>query len=102
MENMEEKIAKLEKTVTSFVEYTRGVNTSIITVLEGMNARLHKIEGSISVIETKINILDGTTNQGFVKVDDTLAELKTELQKINNVTGYDDIFKNSKSLGGKA
>jgi peptidoglycan hydrolase CwlO-like protein len=102
MENVEEKVAKLEKTLSSFVEYTKGVNNTIISVLENMNGQLNNVEGEIQLIKTKIENLDGHTNKGFGKMDGKLEELKSEIQKINNVTGYKDMFDNMKGLIGQA
>lgn len=102
MEKMEDRIEKLEKTVASFVEYTKGVNTTIISVLENMNRQLNELEAEIQLVKTKIDSLDGNTNKGFGKVDGKLSELKTEIQKINKVTGYQDMIDNQNFMGNNS
>lgn len=102
---MEKRVSDLEKTIASLMEYIKGVNSSIS---EGFNKsnnnfdkitqHLKKIDGSIAIINAKIDSLDGSTNNNFGKVDVKLDDLKTEISKINNVTGYDELFQNLKRV----
>lgn len=94
MEELKQKIEKLEQTTSSFIEYTRGVFGTIFEVLEDMNGNLNKMQGDIAAMSAKIENIDGNTNKGFGKMHSKMDDLKSEIQKINKVTGYKDILDN--------
>lgn len=110
---MEDRIEKLEKTTASLIEYIKDVNDTLFGVLEKISSNVNKIENDIllvnnkvdaleRVLTNKIDSLDGSTHKGFGKVDIKLDDLKSEIQKINNVTGYKDMFDNMSNVQGQA
>ena len=96
---MEKRIEKLEKTTTTLIKYIKGVNETIFGVLETITNNQERLEKQMDVLSTKIDALDGNTTKHFDKVGTKLNGLKSEIQKINKVTGYKDIIDNQKSLG---
>lgn len=99
---MEEKIIALEKNLKEWINFSKDVNNRFISILEEISKQINKIEEDIALIKTKVDHLDGTTSKSFGKVENKLEELKTELKKINQVTGYEDQVRNQSSLGGHA
>lgn len=107
---MEERIAALEKQTAALTQYVKEVqesNKSIATGFdkvdsnfEKITAHFNKIEKELILINYKIDNLDGSTSNSLNKVDIKLDDLKTEIQKINNITGYEDIYQNLKVIKG--
>lgn len=101
---MEEKrIADLEKTVASILEYMKVVNKAVsegFSKADGnfdkITSRFQTVEGELKIINAKIDKLAGNTDTGFSKVDVQLEDLKSEVSKIGSVTGYDDMINNLK------
>jgi len=74
--------------------HVKAVNNTVLSVFEQVSSHLNVIEKKINVLDAKINALEGNTTTGFGKVDFKLDDLKSEIQKINTVTSYSDIFHN--------
>ncbi len=100
---MEKRVEILEKTITSLTDYIKFTNTNISNGFEKVNANFEKItkhlsqiDAELRIVNAKIDKLDGNTSTGLGEVHVKLDDLKTEITKINDVTGYDGIFSNMK------
>jgi hypothetical protein len=84
----QERIDLLE----SKVESLESVMKSIHNVLRQIQSDAND---NFSVLNSKIDDLHSDTGDGF-------KEVKLELKKIQNVTGYEAIYANTPNIGGKA
>jgi len=85
----EKRINELEKTTASLAAYI-----TISSVFQKITGHLQKIEKDLAVLTAKVEALDTTTGTSFKDVKGSLEDIKAEISKINDVTGYEDIFKN--------
>jgi len=106
--SMEKRIAKLEKTISTLTAYVVGNNNAISEGLSKVNSNfekitthLKKIDAELKIINAKVDSLDGNTGKNFNKVEVKLDDLKSEIKKIGNVTGYDDLLNNLKIVNKK-
>ena len=105
---MEKRIAKLESTIALLIDYVQQVNKTISGGLnksdknfDKITINLKRVQGDLAIINAKIDKLEGHTSNSLKKVDVKLDDLKTEIKKINSVTGYDDLFQNLKVVSSK-
>lgn len=73
------------------MQHIKDVNHSIATGFE-------KIEGNFSIVNGKIDSLRGNSSTTMEVVENKLDDLKTEIRKINDVTGYAGIISNNTNL----
>jgi len=89
------------------MEYIKCANGTISVIFEKVNKNLETITTHLQAIDKELNLLNAKVNKfniatesGFAKADVKLKDIKADLAKINDVTGYDGMFNNS-NLPGK-
>jgi hypothetical protein len=95
---MEKKIEELEKNVAYLAKYVKESSNHITNALEKITNHVGNIEAELKIANAKIDKLDGNTDEGFGKVNTKLEDIRAEISKINDVTGYDGIFQNLKAV----
>ncbi len=100
---MQKRIEALEKTSRQLIDYMQDSRGNISAGFEKVNsnfekitAHLQKIDKDIKTLSAQLEQLNGSTNNGFGDVNVKLEDLKVEITKINDVTGYEGIFTNLK------
>lgn len=91
VEALENRLASLEEKINSLLNHTQEVNASIANGFE-------KVEKNFEKVNEKIDALRGNSTSTIENVEIKLDDLKTEISKINEVTSYEEMFKNSGSL----
>lgn len=102
MDKLEQRVLDLENTISTLIKHIQEVNNSIVVGFgkvdnnfDLINDKIDALQGnstaSIETVEGKIDALHGSTKLGF-------SDLKTEISKINDATGYEGMFKNSLGL----
>jgi len=102
---MENRIQDLENTLSALVGHMRANQATISIVLnkvdgnfEKITNHLNKIESDLQELTKIVESLRGNTDKGFGDVHVKLDDLKTEITKINDVTGYDDLYTNLRAV----
>ncbi|HMI02786.1 MAG TPA: hypothetical protein VK541_09910 [Pedobacter sp.] len=88
MEQLNLRVTELEKTISLLVENIKDVNQTIAAAFE-------KVERNFEKTNEKIENLRGSANMGFENVDMQFRDLKEEIKKINDVTGYEGMYSNA-------
>ena len=107
MPDLENRVQVLEESIRTVLQYITEGNQSISDGFKKSDSNFDKItnhfgriEADIKIINAKIDKLYGNTSDNFVKVDGKLDDLKTEVQNIGRVTGYEDMISNLKVIKG--
>lgn len=102
---MEEQIKSLENNINTLskelVELKELIASSFKKVDSNFNivtSKLSTLEKKVGELNYKIDNLDGNTNKGFNDVGGKIETLTEEIQKISEVTKYDEMYKNQKGL----
>jgi len=105
---MEKRISDLEQSIISLAKDVKEIKESL---LEGFSKtgnnfvkitnRFDTIEADLNIINAKVDKLDGNTSNSLKSVDGKLDDLKTEIKKIGNVTGYDHMIANQDLINKK-
>jgi len=81
MNNLEERIKKLEFTISSLIQNVQEVNLSIA---HGFS----KVDENFKITNEKIDAIRGGSSSSLHAVEGQLLDLTTEISKINHVTKY--------------
>lgn len=102
---MDQRIETLETTVTSITEELVSLRHLLVTGLqkvdnnfEKLGKEINHLNGHVTELHQKVDLLRGDTNESLKSVDVTLEKLTEEIVKIGTVTNYEEYFKNMKAL----
>lgn len=103
---MEDRIKELERNMAALAQHMKTTSATIsqgFSKVDGnfekITSHLNNIDTEISGLHKKVDVLSGTTDKGLGDVNVKLEDLKGEISKINDVTQYDDLYKNLKIVG---
>lgn len=91
MEQIEKRVTEIENTLNLLMHHMQDVNHTIATGFE-------KIENNFIIVNRKIDSLRGNSASSLEIVENKLDDLKTEISKINDVTGYAEMIANHANL----
>lgn len=95
---MDSSIKDLETKIDALASYSKSNFESIFEILASFNNQFSHIKKELSIINTKIDNLDGDTSKNFTTVDSKLDDLGEKISQINKVTGFEDILNNAHKL----
>lgn len=91
MAELENRVNKLEETISALLQHIKDVNHSITSGFE-------KVDKNFDKVNDKIDALRGRSTSSIETVELKLDDLTSEIKKINEVSGYDDLYANNKGL----
>ncbi len=102
---MEQRIEQLEQKVEDLVGHIGALTDIIINALgkiddnnSSFSNRFDAINTKLATISASIDELKGGSDKTIGALDSGFKDLKTEIQKINAVTGYADQHANTASI----
>ncbi len=98
MSELENRITSLEESVSALLQGIKDVNHAIVTGFEKVDKNFEAIKEDIKSIRGNVIEIRGKSKATLETVEISLDNLTTEIKKINDVSGYDDIYANNKGL----
>lgn len=105
MSELDKRITSLEESVSILLQHIKDVNLAIVTGFEKVDKNFEAIKEDIKSIRNNVSDISGNVKdiRGKSKatletVEISLDNLTTEIKKINEVSGYEDIYANNKGL----
>lgn len=102
---MEERIVKLEQALDLLHKEVTGIRELLISGFKKVDINFESITKEVFIVNKKIEIvnknvemLKGSTTEGFDNVGMKLENLTDEISKIGEVTQYDQLYNNLKSI----
>lgn len=94
------KTADILKSV--LLQYHNQIQQNISKISETVDNNFTNLDKRLTSIEEKLSALSKDTSIGFSEVDRQLVSIKGELEKIDQVTFYEETLSNLKKVvGGK-
>jgi uncharacterized coiled-coil protein SlyX len=91
MSQTEKRITHLEESVSALLKHIKDINFAVASGFE-------KVDKNFETVIEDIKAIRGRSNATLETVEVKLEDLTVEIKKINDVSGYDDIFANNKGL----
>ncbi|CAM3923106.1 hypothetical protein SAMN06265348_111126 [Pedobacter westerhofensis] len=112
MKPLKQRVTELEKSMSLLVHHMQDINHSIATGFEKLEKNFSIIDGNFSIIQRNFSIIEDKFNTVNGKIDslrgnstvtmeiveNKLDDLKAEIIKINDVTGYSEMTANNSNL----
>lgn len=95
---MEERIALLEKSFASFSQELKSFGELLAASFTKVDTNFAAVKKDLDILHKKVDLLRLQTNDGLGDVGVKIENLTDEISKINKVTNYEDIIKNSDIL----
>ncbi|WP_256002009.1 MULTISPECIES: hypothetical protein [Pedobacter] len=91
MLEVEKRITALEESVSTLLKHIKDINFAVASGFE-------KVDKNFETVIEDIKAIRGRSRASLETVEVKLEDLTAEIKKINDVSGYDDIFANNKGL----
>ncbi|MBN8666807.1 MAG: hypothetical protein J0M30_04830 [Chitinophagales bacterium] len=98
MEKMEEKISAVSTELTRLKELLVISFQKVDNNFEIVKVDFTSIQKKRETLTKEVEILRGATSEGFDDVGSKIESLTSEITKIGQTTGYDELFTNRKSI----
>ena len=98
MEELNEKLAKLEEAVSILLSQNDSTNAMLNGIATKADENFLKIENRLSKIEARLNSLSAETSTNFTEVGDQLGGIKAEIVKIGAATRYEQFHEDQKKF----
>lgn len=98
MEKMEEKISAVSTELTRLKELLVIGFQKVDNNFEIVKVDFTSIQKKLDALTKEVEILRGATSEGFDDVGSKIESLTSEITKIGQTTGYDELFTNRKSI----
>lgn len=98
MEKMEEKISAVSTELTRLKELLVIGFQKVDNNFEIVKVDFTSIQKKLDALTKEVEILRGATSEGFDDVGSKIESLTSEITKIGQTTGYDELFTKLKSI----
>lgn len=99
MKNLENRVIKLEGTISTLLQRIKDVNDSITSGFEKVDKNFEALNNDIKNIKEDIKAIRGSSTATLETVEVKLEDLTSEIKKINDVSSYEEIYSNMKIVG---
>lgn len=96
MENLEKRVTELENTISTLLQHIQNVNHSIANGFEKVEKHFEDVDKNFAIINRNIDLIKGNSTASLETVENSIVNLTTEISKINDTSGYKDLYANMK------